>query len=114
MSFPDDAVVQHVAQRCLRLFDGAQPWNLGAQHCQSRRFLDITWKGISGATEEPPLRLLVEALANGDCVLADFLPTAAYNEVAHEFSAAAKKSLIHRLTAFRHVFCLVVSTALQH
>ena len=89
--------MQKVAQRCITLFDSAEHGNACAMHTQSRRFLDMSWSGLRGDPDDPPLRPLVDRLAAGVTV----------SELACEDSPAVK-SFLHWISGFRLVRYLVV------
>ena len=92
LSHREPAVVKKVAATCIYLYDRF-PEMPGSQHTQSRRFLDWNWGGLPGSECDPPLRLLVQRLADSPCTLAD---------IAEE-NTPASRSLLYHLAGFRLV-----------
>lgn len=88
-----------MAQRALNLYD-ADPRSPGAQHVQSQRFCNASWKGLRPqvASEDPALRSLVESLATGTSTLSDLAAIENPNEQV--------RSLLKWLAGFRSVPCL--------
>ena len=92
-SSPSDT--RRIAGTAISLFD-SNPMSLGAHHVQSQRFLSNTWPGLhpddpSGI--DPPLRSLVEALAEGTTTLMDYIDS----------TRPEAQSLLTWVAAFRHV-----------
>ena len=89
-----DADVQRVARQALNLYD-SNPHAAGAQHAQSQRFLNSEWGGLREGSQDPPLRPLIESIADGEMMLADFF--------LENNPTPAIISLLKWLSAFRHV-----------
>ena len=71
LAAPDDSAVQRIAAHCLKLWSGKK--TTGHTHAQSRRFLDPDWCGGGMDEDDPPLRSLVMALAEGEKTMSDFI-----------------------------------------
>ena len=97
LSHSDALVVCIAARECLRLWDRG---GRGLLHAQSRRFLCPHWYGLDGSREnpdlqDPPLRPLVERLANGETIL-DIQQSASDSDIV------GMTSLLYWLAAMRH------------
>lgn len=88
--------MQKIARCAINLFD-ANPFASGAMHAQAQRFLNHGWTGVRGDSpvDDPPLRTLVQALADGDSLLSEFL--------ADTNPTIEICSFLRWIAAFRHV-----------
>ena len=109
LAYPDDIEIQRVAVVCIQLFD-SQPNDPGSLHVQSQRFLNPDWSGLDGngmcgTSPDPPLRHLMELLANGEATLCDFftqlqVPTGCHDQEVIAI-ALSKHSLLYWVSSFR-------------
>lgn len=112
LAYPDDGEVQRVAARCIKLYD-SNSFAPGSWHAQSQRFLNKNWGGLPGFTSDPPLRWIMELVAEGELTIPDIfaeidslLTRESMVDIEVSADIAAKRNFVYWVSAFRFVSCL--------